>query len=126
MTLTIAALAVLAALGAIATYAVVEYRRYRGARAITCPETKAYAVVQVDAAHAALSSPWTDAHVRLRTCTRWPEREGCGQECLCQVMTAPDGCRVTDALDRWYAGRACALCGIDLTPAVTPRRPPCA
>ena len=53
------------------------YVRYRGRRVVTCPETEQYAAVDVDAIHAAVSSLSGVPQLRLTSCSRWPEREGC-------------------------------------------------
>ena len=83
----------------------------RGARAITCPENLRPAGVQVDARHAALTA-WKGApDLRLAECTRWPERQGCGQACLAEIQTSPDGCLVRHILADWYQGKECASCG---------------
>jgi hypothetical protein len=46
----------------------------------------------------------------LRDCSRWPERQGCGQECLKQIELSPDGCLVRHILGGWYEGKNCAIC----------------
>ena len=87
------------------------YLRFRGKRLVTCPETQRPAAVEVDAAHAALSASTGLEHLELQRCSRWPERGGCGQECLQQIELAPEGCLVRTIVTQWYAGKACALCG---------------
>lgn len=82
------------------------YARYRGARVVTCPENNKPAGVQIDAIQAALSRD-----VQLKQCSRWPERQSCGQECLKQIAAAPDGCLVRNMLAAWYAGKKCVFCG---------------
>jgi hypothetical protein len=86
------------------------YARFNGTRVITCPETKQAAAVEVDAKHAALSTPRGHLALRLQGCSRWPERQGCGQECLKQIEAAPMDCLLRTILTRWYAGQACAIC----------------
>jgi hypothetical protein len=49
--------------------------------------------------------------MRLSTCSRWPERAGCGQECLSQIAASPEDCLVRGILAKWYAGKDCASCG---------------
>ena len=49
-------------------------------------------------------------HLRLRDCSRWPERAGCGQDCLAQVERAGDDCRVGAIVQEWYRGRKCVYC----------------
>jgi hypothetical protein len=87
------------------------YRRYRGARVVTCPETKQSVAVEVSAAKAALSGVFEDPKLRLSSCSRWPERQDCGQECVAQIEVAPDGCLVRERLAAWYQDTRCALCG---------------
>ena len=91
------------------------FRSFRGKRIVTCPETGKPVGVDVDAVHAAatasLSGP---ADPRLKDCTRWPERETCGQECLAQIEAAPEECLVRNILKNWYAGARCVLCGASI------------
>jgi len=84
---------------------------YRGTRIVVCPETREMVAVEVDARHAALSAPQGRPELRLESCTRWPERKECGQECLGQVESAPEACLLRSILNDWYAGKACAYCG---------------
>jgi hypothetical protein len=67
--------------------------------------------VEVDAAHAALTASQGRPHLRLEACTRWPERAGCGQECLAQIESAPEACLLRSILADWYQGKTCAFCG---------------
>ena len=59
--------------------------RLRGKRLVTCPETHAPAAVDVAAGEAALGAFVNEPTLRLLECSRWPERERCGQECLQQI-----------------------------------------
>lgn len=86
------------------------YFRFRGKRLITCPETKQPAAVDVDAWHAATTTATLATHLRLKDCTRWPERRNCGQECLAQIEGVPEDCLVLDILARWYGGKRCIYC----------------
>jgi len=47
---------------------------------------------------------------RLQECSRWPEREDCGQECLKQIEADPQNCRVWNIVDKWYDGKKCVFC----------------
>jgi hypothetical protein len=78
---------------------------------VTCPETKCPAAVNVDTTLAAKQSLLGEPHLRLSECSRWPEREGCGQECLSQIEAAPEDCMVRTTVAKWYAGKTCAYCG---------------
>jgi len=84
--------------------------RYRGSRVITCPETKAPAVVEVDWLHASLTSTVGAPDIRLENCSRWPLKRECGQECLTELDVAPEQCLVSGVLMRWYRGRNCVYC----------------
>lgn len=87
------------------------YLEFRGTRVITCPETSAPAAVVVDAKHAAATILHGDPELRLKSCTRWPERSGCDQECLRQIEEAPEDCLARTMLTNWYRGKRCAYCG---------------
>ena len=87
------------------------YLRYRGERLVVCPETQKPAAVDVDAGRAARGALSGNLKVRLSDCSRWPEREGCGQDCLSQVEADPATCMVWNIVGRWYADKTCVLCG---------------
>jgi hypothetical protein len=84
---------------------------YRGTRIVVCPETREMVAVAVDARHAAFSAPQGRPQLRLESCTRWPERKDCGQDCLGQVESAPEACLLRSILADWYGGKPCAFCG---------------
>ena len=88
-----------------------EYIRMRGTRVVACPENELPAAVTVDARHAALTAAGGHEHVRLDACSRWPEKAGCGQECLKQIEAQPADCLVRTQVSRWYADKTCAICG---------------
>src|ERR1041385_434739 len=87
------------------------YSRYGGTRPVTCPETGKFALVEVDALHASLTSTVGLPDIRLEHCSRWPLNEQCGQECLVDLDVAPGQCLVSGVLMRWYRGRKCCYCG---------------
>jgi len=86
--------------------------RYRGDRVITCPENACHAGVVVDAPHAARTALSHAPDLRLANCSRWPEKAGCGQECLSQIAAAPQDCLVRNILGTWYHNQKCARCGL--------------
>ena len=88
-----------------------EYYRMRGTRVIACPENEQPAAVTVDARLAALTAAAGHERLRLDSCSRWPEKAGCGQECLKQIEAQPTDCLVRTQVDRWYADKSCAICG---------------
>jgi hypothetical protein len=104
--------AIVAVLSGIAAWRLVgAWWKYRGSRVITCPENRRPAGVVVDARHAAATALGSAPELRLSSCSRWPERAGCGQECLAQVSASPEDCLVRNILIKWYAGKVCASCG---------------
>jgi len=85
--------------------------RFRGARVITCPENLKPAGVRVDERRAAASAISGHPELRLSACSRWPERQGCGQACLSQIEDSPESCLVRNILADWYRSKVCACCG---------------
>lgn len=87
------------------------YQRFHGSMVVTCPETHQPAAVAVNAIRAALTATVEATELRLTQCSRWPERQNCGQECLRQIELAPEDCLMRTILSKWYEGKSCALCG---------------
>jgi len=106
------AIGVLATLGVgyVAFYAIRAYLRFSGTRLVTCPETNQAAAVQMDARHAAAESFLNRPHFRLSDCSRWPQRLGCGQECLREIELAPADCLVRNIVGKWFTGKRCVYC----------------
>ena len=71
-----------------ALWARATYRRFDGARAVTCPENHQQVAVNLDARHAALTGFRAQPEVRLADCTRWPERWKCDRACLADALQA--------------------------------------
>ena len=69
--------------------------KYKGRRVVTCPENERPAGVTVDARHAAATGLAKPPQLRLESCSRWPEKAGCGQQCLSQIEASPK--------TAWYA-----------------------
>ncbi|MFQ5640932.1 MAG: hypothetical protein ACE5IR_23390 [bacterium] len=86
------------------------FLRFRGTMLVTCPENQKPAGVAVDAAFAARTTTARAPQLRLKECTRWPERENCGQECLQQVEASPESCLVRILLTDWYRNKKCVYC----------------
>ena len=101
----------LAALYFVVQFVVGTFVRYRGRRVITCPETRKPAAIEVDARHAALTAAISHPDLRLKSCSRWPERDDCGQECLLQVELSPEDCLLRNILTGWYEDKHCVSCG---------------
>jgi hypothetical protein len=82
------------------------YRRYRGKWAVTCPETRGSAGVEVDAARIAASAWGGRLDLRLKACSRWPEKASCGQGCLAEIEHDAEA-----AASRWFRVQSCVSCG---------------
>jgi hypothetical protein len=94
---------------ALAIAAFVFTRRYlalRGARVVECPENQQTAAVKLGSAWAAAGGGW-----RLADCSRWPDRQSCGRECLAQIEKAPEDCLVRTMVSDWYQDKNCVVCG---------------
>lgn len=86
------------------------YMLYRGQRLVTCPETSKPAAVHVDALKVAWVAMTGKQWIGLDQCSRWPERQNCGQDCLSQVRADPENCLVWNLVAAWYRGKSCAYC----------------
>jgi hypothetical protein len=65
------------------------YRRFAGTKLPTCPETHAIAAVELDAKHAALTAAVGAPELRVKTCSRWPQRHDCPQDCVRELEDDP-------------------------------------
>lgn len=81
------------------------YRAFGGLREISCPETMEAALVKIHVARAIASRLSGGNELRLKSCSRWPGRQGCDQACLSQIAASPGGCRVRNLPTRLPAGR---------------------
>ncbi len=84
--------------------------RARGKRRVTCPENHCAAAVELDAKSAGLRAFRGGDYLCLKDCSRWPEVQGCGQECLSEVETLGKGCLVRNVVAGWYKGKFCVYC----------------
>lgn len=100
------------------------YLRASGARVVTCPDHRRPAGVELDARRAAVTAILGGPTLRLRLCSRWPEKQGCGQECLREIASSRDGCLVRGILTRWYEGKRCVACGRSIGPIDWAHRKP--
>ena len=115
MSLTIYLLIAAASLGAIyLIFRLVRglrtFQTFRGQRLVSCPENHCAAAVRVAAGKAAFETMVGKQQLSLKTCSRWPERQACGQRCLAQIEEAPKACLVWTIINRWYQGQECVYC----------------
>ena len=107
--MSIAAIVLLAVAAAVLSGLLVwRFMTYRGQRVIICPETQQPAGVELNAWLAARTPG--DANLRLQSCSRWPERSDCGQDCLTQIAASPDGTLVRNIVAAWYGDQQCVFC----------------
>ena len=65
-------------------------KSYAEPRTIICPENLDYAEVTVDGEQVARTALEGREEFRISTCSRWPEKQGCDQECAAQVPLVGD------------------------------------
>lgn len=86
------------------------YFTFRGKRLVTCPETHKPEAVEVAVGEAAVGAFLSEPTLHLKECSRWPERQNCGQDCLQQVEADPEKCLVWNIVSKWYEGKTCVFC----------------
>ncbi len=65
----------------------------------------------MDASRAAATVFSGTPQLRLSNCSRWPEKAGCGQECLSEIRESGPDCLMRNIVAEWYGGKVCASCG---------------
>ncbi len=91
------------------------YFQNRGRQSVTCPDSGQPADVELDHKFAFQTALRGQEHTRLASCSRWPGKGDCGQECLAQLDPSPEN--VDRLLTKWYEGKSCAICARSLTPS---------
>ncbi len=86
------------------------YFRFRGKRLVICPETHRAAAVDVATGKAAISALTGKPRLKLHTCSRWPERADCPQECVPQIAASPERTKVESIANEFYSNQACIYC----------------
>lgn len=89
-----------------------ERREHPSVKLVTCPETNVGELVEVDRRHQLLTLARGIKETRLKSCSRWPARADCGQECLAQIEPSS---QVERILERWYDAQKCGICSRPLT-----------
>jgi len=107
--LSIACVAIL--LLAYAIRQTIKFRAYQGKMLVTCPETGKPAAVKVATWRGILAGLVGQHRVRLCACSGWPEREGCEQDCLCQIEANPEAHKAWTIAAKWFEGKKCVYCG---------------
>ena len=91
------------------------YFQNRGRQSVTCPDSGQPADVEVDYKFAFRTALRGQEHTRLESCSRWPGKGDCGQECLAQLDPSPEN--IERLLAKWYEGKNCAICSRSLSPS---------
>lgn len=92
------------------------YFTFRGKHLVTCPETHEPQAVNIAAGEAAVGAFLNEPTLRLVECSRWPERQNCGQDCLQQIEADPENCLVWNVVSKWYEGKSCVFCRKPISP----------
>ena len=80
--IVIAAVIAMAVLFVLLPLVVHTFQRYRKKKVVRCPQTNGLAEVDIDAPRAAFSALFGRPLLRVKNCTLWPKRKGCGDGCL--------------------------------------------
>ena len=107
-------LAAILVTGAPVALSLTEYYKNRGRLSVQCPETGQPADVEVDHKYAFAMALRGQEHSRLTTCSRWPAKQECGQECLMQLDASPEN--FERLVSTWMQDKSCALCTTAITP----------
>ena len=86
--LTIAAVLATGVLYVLAPTMADAWARFRRPREVRCPDGGVPATVVPDPARAAFTSLIGPPNLRLKDCTRWPQRRDCARGCVEQIETA--------------------------------------
>jgi len=91
------------------------YFQNRGLQSAICPESGDQVDIEVDNKYSFWTALRGQEHSRLKSCTNWPEKGNCAQECLVQVDPSPEN--IERMMLSWYKGKACAICARAITPS---------
>jgi hypothetical protein len=91
------------------------YFKNRGRRQVVCPDDHQRVEVEVDPKFALQAAMRGRDESRVQTCTHWPERSECEQECLAQVEATPYSLELL--FKKWFKGKRCTICSRTLTPS---------
>lgn len=85
------------------------WRRSRGVRLVTCPETATVAAVRLNRRQAIVAALWNSMRgEQLADCSRWPVRGRCEELCVPQAQAADS--ELKRMITQWSADRRCGLC----------------
>jgi lipopolysaccharide/colanic/teichoic acid biosynthesis glycosyltransferase len=58
------------------------FYRLRGRHEVVCPDNRKSAIIRFRATHGAVTSALNDPEIKVRKCSRWPEKSGCDEACV--------------------------------------------
>jgi hypothetical protein len=90
------------------------YYKNRGRQSAICPENGQRVDVEMDNKYAFWTAWRGQEHTRLKSCTRWPEKGDCGQDCQAQIDPSPEN--VERLMIGWHKGKVCGICARNITP----------
>ncbi|MBI4589964.1 MAG: hypothetical protein HY725_14110 [Candidatus Rokubacteria bacterium] len=80
--LVLAAIVTLALLYVLFPVVAETFLRLRRGKLLRCPETGSEAEVRIDAPRAAFTAAFSQPRLRVKDCSRWPQRKSCEEGCL--------------------------------------------
>jgi len=92
------------------------FHKFTGRMLVICPETGLPASVKVATWRSLWAAIRGRREMELGECSRWPERQDCPQECLCQIEEDPKGHQVWTIAGKWFEGKMCVFCGSAIEP----------
>lgn len=63
--------------------------KYRARKVVTCPETRELVEVQLDGRRVAWAAAFGEAIPRVKSCSLWPRKKGCGEKCVSENWPTP-------------------------------------
>lgn len=63
--------------------------RYRGRKLVRCPETRQLVEIQLNARRALWTAAFGEAVPRVKSCSLWPKKKGCSEECVKENWLIP-------------------------------------
>ncbi|HVN07466.1 MAG TPA: hypothetical protein VMV61_00720 [Patescibacteria group bacterium] len=91
---------------------ILRFRKYEGKMLVTCPETGKPAAVKVNFWRAVWASLRGRRRIELASCSRWPERADCDQDCVCEIESNPEAHQAWTIAAKWFEGKRCTYCGV--------------
>lgn len=95
-----------------------------GPMLVTCPDNLETVAVQVAASKALTAAALGKTDVHLKSCSRWPEKAGCGQPCLGDLQADPETHQVRSLVAKWFEDKKCVYCGKAIAPVSVFNPPP--